>query len=51
LVCQPQGKSYSRVVAPCKLPDGRCLSCAALASGAAVRWGSYWRRYRMGDCR
>ena len=24
---------------------------AVLAAGAAVRWDSYWRRYRMGDCR
>ena len=51
LVCQPQGKSYRRVVARCTLPDGRSLSCAVLAAGAAVRWDTYWRRYRMGDCR
>lgn len=49
--CQATGKSYSRVVARCMLPDGRSLSCAVLAAGAAVRWESYWRRYGMGECR
>lgn len=51
MVCQPMGKSYSRVVARCTLQDGRSLSCAILAAGAAVRWDRYWRRYHMGECR
>jgi endonuclease YncB( thermonuclease family) len=51
LRCQPVGQSYSRVVARCTLPDGRSLSCAAIAAGAAVRWDRYWRQYRMGECR
>lgn len=51
LVCQPVDRSYARVVARCTLPDGRSLSCAILAAGAATRWDSYWRRYRMGECR
>lgn len=51
LLCEPQGKSYSRVVARCTLPDGRSLSCAVIAAGAAVRWDRYWRQYRMGECR
>jgi endonuclease YncB( thermonuclease family) len=51
LTCQPVGKSYERVVARCTLPDGRSLSCAAIAAGAATRWDSYWRRYGMGECR
>jgi endonuclease YncB( thermonuclease family) len=51
LRCQPVDRSYGRVVARCTLPDGRSLSCAALAVGAAVRWDAYWRRYRMGECR
>jgi endonuclease YncB( thermonuclease family) len=50
LSCQPMGKSYKRVVARCTLPDGRSLSCATIAAGAAVRWDRYWRQYRMGDC-
>ncbi len=51
LTCQPTGMSYSRIVARCTLPDGRSLSCAAIAAGAAVRWDRYWRRYGMGECR
>jgi len=49
--CQPVDRSYSRVVARCTLPDGRSLSCATIAAGAAARWSTYWRRYRMGECR
>jgi endonuclease YncB( thermonuclease family) len=51
LSCEAAGKSYTRVVARCTLPDGRSLSCATIASGAAARWDRYWRQYRMGDCR
>lgn len=51
LTCQPVGMSYARVVAQCTLPDGRLLSCAVIAVGAAVRWDRYWRQYRMGECR
>ena len=51
LFCQPVDRSYSRVVARCTLPDGRSLSCALLAAGAAQRWDRYWRRYKMGACR
>lgn len=51
LRCEATGRSYRRVVARCILPDGRSLSCAAIASGAAVRWDRYWREYRMGECR
>lgn len=50
IACQPVGTSYSRIVARCTLPDGRSLSCAAIAAGAAVRWDRYWRQYRMGEC-
>jgi len=38
LRCEAIGKSYARVVARCTLPDGRSLSCAVIASGAATRW-------------
>lgn len=51
MTCQPMGMSYSRVVARCTLADGRSLSCAAIAAGAAVRWDRYWRQYGMGECR
>lgn len=50
LTCRLEGRSYSRVVARCTLPDGRSLSCAVLALGAATRWETYWRRYHMGAC-
>ena len=50
LSCQPVDTSYKRVVARCTLPDGRSLSCAAVAYGAATRWARYWRRYGMGGC-
>jgi endonuclease YncB( thermonuclease family) len=51
LTCQPVDTSYRRVVARCTLPDGRSLSCALIAAGAAVRWDRYWVRYGMGGCR
>jgi endonuclease YncB( thermonuclease family) len=51
LICQPVDRSYKRVVARCTLPDGRSLSCAMLAASAATRWETYWRRYKMGECR
>ncbi|MDP5279935.1 hypothetical protein Q9Q95_13450 [Sphingomonas sp. DG1-23] len=51
LRCTPLEPSYQRVVARCSLPDGRDLSCATIAAGAATRWDRYWRRYRMGECR
>jgi endonuclease YncB( thermonuclease family) len=50
LSCQALEPSYSRIVARCRLPDGRDLSCAVIAAGAAMRWGRYWRRYGMGEC-
>lgn len=50
IACQPVGTSYKRVVARCTLPDGRSLSCALLAHGAAVRWDRYWKQYKMGRC-
>ena len=50
MTCQPVGMSYARVVARCKLADGRSLSCAVIAAGAATRWDRYWRQYRLGDC-
>ena len=50
LTCQALEPSYSRIVARCRLLDGRDLSCAVLAAGAATRWERYWQRYRMGSC-
>lgn len=55
----PVDKSWSRTVARCTYtefignplkPHKVDLSCDVIASGAAVRWDSYWRRYRMPSC-
>jgi endonuclease YncB( thermonuclease family) len=51
LDCRPVDRSWKRTVARCTLPDNRSLSCALIAAGAATRWDSYWRRYKMGGCR
>lgn len=51
LSCRSVDKSWGRTVAICALPGGRDLSCALIAAGAAVRWDSYWRRYKMRTCR
>lgn len=50
LTCEALGPSYDRIVARCRLPDGRDLSCAIIAAGAATRWDRYWCRYAMGSC-
>ncbi len=50
LTCQAIEPSYARIVARCRLPDGRDLSCAVIMAGAAARWDRYWRRYGMGRC-
>ncbi len=50
LSCQMVGAIYKRVVARCTLPDGRSLSCRALAAGPATRWKRYWQQYQMGEC-
>lgn len=51
LSCRPVDRSWQRVVARCTLPDGRSLTCAVMAHGAAVRWQTYWRRYKLQECR
>lgn len=51
LTCRQVDVSYRRIVATCTLPDGRSLSCAVVAAGAAVVWPAYWRRYGLGACR
>ena len=50
LTCRPLGMSYRRVVADCRLPNGRNMSCAIVAAGAAAWWESYARRYRLRGC-
>nr|WP_228244151.1 hypothetical protein [Porphyrobacter sp. GA68] len=36
--CQATGGSYERVVATCRLPNGRDLGAAMLATGTVVPW-------------
>ena len=36
--CHPVGRSYDRVVATCRLADGRDLSSAMLRTGTVARW-------------
>ncbi len=36
--CQQIGRSYDRVVATCRLADGRDLSSAMLRTGTVARW-------------
>lgn len=50
LACDGIEPSYARIVARCRLPDGRDLSCAVIAAGTATRWDRYWRRYNMAPC-
>lgn len=51
LTCVALEPSYSRMVATCRLPDGRDLGCAIVAAGAANWWPAYVRRYRLEPCR
>lgn len=51
LHCTAVDRSWNRVVARCRLPDNRSLTCAVIARGGGRRWDAYWRRYRMGKCR
>jgi endonuclease YncB( thermonuclease family) len=38
LVCVRDGTSFNRTVGWCRLPDGRDLSCAMVATGTVLRW-------------
>jgi endonuclease YncB( thermonuclease family) len=51
LTCRPVDRSYARIVATCRLPNGRDLSCELVGVGAAVRWDRYWRKYALEPCR
>jgi endonuclease YncB( thermonuclease family) len=42
LNCQSVGSTYGRVAAFCQRDDGVDLSCAMVASGAALRWDTVW---------
>ncbi|SFR86896.1 hypothetical protein [Sphingomonas jatrophae] len=50
LSCRPVSISYGRVVAWCARPDGRDLSCAAIAADVARRWPRYDPAGRLRAC-
>lgn len=50
LRCVALEPSYSRMVATCRLGDGRDLACAIVRSGAAAWWPAFVRRYRLKPC-
>lgn len=50
LNCQLVDRSWKRVVARCTFADRRDLACTIIAAGAAARWDSYWRRYKLPEC-
>jgi endonuclease YncB( thermonuclease family) len=51
LRCVALEPSYSRMVATCRLADGRDLACTTVRAGAANWWPAYVRRYRLEPCR
>ena len=51
LACDVTGRSYTRLVAWCSLPDGRDVSCVAIAAGVATRWVRFDPQQRLVRCR
>jgi endonuclease YncB( thermonuclease family) len=50
LTCTATSKSHGRVVAWCRLPNGRDLSCEAIRVRAAVRWARFDPAGRLARC-
>lgn len=50
LSCQVTGRSYSRLVAWCSLPDGRDASCVAIGASVAARWARFDPQQRLARC-
>jgi endonuclease YncB( thermonuclease family) len=50
LSCNVTGTSFNRLVAWCRLPDGRDASCAAIAAGVALRWPRFDADRRLARC-
>lgn len=51
LSCEATGTSYNRVVAWCRLPDGRDASCVAIRAGIAARWAKFDPQQRLARCK
>ena len=50
LSCDVTGQSYNRLVAWCRLPDGRDVSCTAIGAGVAARWARFDPEARLVRC-
>lgn len=50
LRCDVVGRSYRRLVAWCRTPDDRDVSCVAIQVGAAARWRRFDPDDRLGGC-
>lgn len=50
LACDVTGQSYNRLVAWCRLPDGRDASCVAIQARVAVRWDRFDPQRRLVAC-
>ncbi|WP_456816875.1 hypothetical protein [Bradyrhizobium sp. USDA 4520] len=50
LSCDVTGRSGKRLVAWCRLPDGRDASCVAIGAGVAVRWDRFDPQHRLDQC-
>lgn len=51
LACDVTGRSYTRLVAWCRLPDGRDASCVAIGAKVAARWARFDPNGRLVACR
>lgn len=51
LSCDVTGQSWKRLVAWCRLPDGRDASCVAIGAGVAERWPRFDPDDRLTRCR
>ena len=48
LACAPDNRTYDRIAAFCRSPDGVDISCAMVESGTAAIWPRHWGDHRCG---
>ena len=44
LTCEPTGRSYDRITAICRTPDGEEINCAMVRGGVTLIWEKFDRR-------
>lgn len=44
VICDPVGRSYERITAICRTPEGQEINCAMVRSGTALVWPKFDRR-------